>query len=46
MVCGSGERIFMLVSRTGFTDKCIRYMDENNWIYLDIKDITELFQQS
>ena len=46
MVRGSGERIFMLVSRTGFTDKCIRYMDENNWIYLDLKDISALFQQS
>jgi hypothetical protein len=36
----------MLVSRTGVTDKCIRYMDENDWIYLDLKDIAALFRQS
>lgn len=46
MVSGIGERISMLVSGTGFTDKCIRYMYENNWIYLDMKDITALYQQS
>lgn len=45
MVCGSGEKIFMLVSGTGFTDKCIRYMDENDWIYLDMKDIAVMFRQ-
>ncbi len=43
MVRGSGERIFMLASGTGFTDECIRYMDENDWIYLDLKDIAAMF---
>ena len=46
MVRGNRERTFILVSGTGFTDKCIRYMDENDWIYLDLKDIAALFQES
>lgn len=46
MVHRSSERIFILVSKRRFTDKCIRYMDENNRIYPDMKDITALFRQS
>lgn len=38
-----GSYNFIFVSKSGFTEKAIKRMQEMKAIYLDIKDIEELF---
>lgn len=41
----SGTYSFLFVSKSGFTEKAIKKMNEINAIYLDLNDITELFNR-
>jgi hypothetical protein len=36
------KKIFVYVSRGGFTDNCIEYMDRENIIHWDLKDIEKI----
>lgn len=38
-----GKYTFLIVSKSGFTERCTRKMQENRFLYLDIKDINKLF---
>ncbi|MBM3200497.1 hypothetical protein FJZ53_06165 [Candidatus Woesearchaeota archaeon] len=38
-----GKYVFLVVSKSGFTERCVKKMQENKFLYLDIKDINRLF---
>lgn len=40
-----GMYTFLLVSKAGFTEKCLKKMQENHFLYLDLKDLTQLFNK-
>ena len=40
-----GEYKFLLISKSGFTERCIKKMDDLKALYLDFKDISELFKK-
>ncbi len=41
-----GKYQYLLVSKNGFTDKCLDQMKEIGVLYLDLKDIVNLFDQT
>ena len=41
-----GKYQYLLVSKNGFTDKCLEKMKELNFLSLDLKEITELFDNA
>ena len=41
----SGRYQYILVSKNGFTERCIAEMKERNVLYLDLKDIAKLFDE-
>ena len=45
MVQSPGEISFIFFSKSGFTEKSRQYMNEKNWIYLDLDDIEELYEE-
>jgi hypothetical protein len=40
-----GKYDYLVVSKSGFTEECIRSMDENKILHLDLKEITKLFDE-
>ena len=43
LIGASGRYDYMIVSKSGFTDKCLQRMDEEKVIHLDLKDVGELY---
>lgn len=41
-----GEYKFLFVSKSGFTARCIQKMEDINALYLDLKDVSELFEKA
>ena len=41
-----GEYRLMLVSKNGFTKRCIEKMEQMNCVYLDLSDIEKLFNEA
>lgn len=39
-----GKYTFLIVSKSGFTEACEAKMKENSFLYLDLKDVAELFK--
>ena len=42
----NGEYHFLFVSKNGFTEKCKKRMNELNALFLDLNDISNLFEAS
>ena len=41
----SGMYTFLIVSKSGFTEKCLEKMRENRFLYMDLKDLSQLFNK-
>lgn len=41
----SGKYTFLLVSKAGFTEECLKKMQENRFLYMDLKDLSQLFNK-
>lgn len=46
LIDATGTIRYLLVSKSGFTEKCLEYMEEKNITHLDLKEITELFEKA
>lgn len=42
----SGKRTFLIVSKAGFTEKCLKKMDEEGFLHLDLKEVEALFNEA
>ncbi|MBI3033356.1 AAA family ATPase [Candidatus Woesearchaeota archaeon] len=45
MINFNGEYKFLIISKSGFTDICLKKMKEFNVLYLDLEDIEKMFNQ-
>ncbi|MBU2638500.1 MAG: ATP-binding protein [Nanoarchaeota archaeon] len=46
MINASGEYTFMIVSKSGFTEECLKKMKEINALSLDLKEVAALFENA
>lgn len=46
MINASGEYVFMMVSKSGFTKECTKKMEEIHAIGLDLKEVAALFEDA
>ncbi len=46
LINASGVFKYLFISKSGFTSACLEYMDEKDMTYLDLKDLTGLFDKA